>query len=159
MSSTPEAGIKIITRNRQASHYYHLERSFQAGIVLTGAEIKSVRANQINLQDGFVQERDGELWLMGVHITPYKQAGIYGYVDPVRPRKLLLHRKEIAQITGRMRERGYTVVPTMVFLQRGRAKVEIALAKGKKDYDKRDDIAKRDSDRQLRRVVKEQRYE
>ena len=159
MSSAPEAGIKIISRNRQASHHYHLERSFQAGVVLTGAEIKSIRANQINLQDGFVQERDGELWLLGVHITPYKQAGVYGYVDPLRPRKLLLHRKEIAQLIGIMRERGYTIVPTMVFLQRGRAKVEIALAKGKKDYDKRDDIAKRDSDRQLRRVVKEQRYE
>lgn len=148
-------GIKVIARNRKASHDYHLEETFRAGIVLTGTEIKSIRANRINLQDGFVEERDGELWLVGVHITPYEQAGIYGYVDPMRPRKLLLHKREIRQITSRIRERGYTCVPTMVFLERGKAKVEIALAKGKKLYDKRDAIAKRDSDRELRQALKE----
>jgi SsrA-binding protein len=92
---------------------------------------------------------------MGVHITPYEQAGVYGYVDPLRPRKLLLHKKEIARIISRIRERGYTVVPTMVFLQRGKAKVEIALAKGKRQYDKRADLAKRDSDREIRQAMKE----
>lgn len=148
-------GIKIIARNRRASHDYHLEETFQAGLVLVGSEIKSIRANRINLQEGFVQERGGELWLMSVHITPYEQAGIYGYVDPLRPRKLLLHKKEIARIISRIRERGYTVVPTMVFLQRGRAKVEIALAKGKRQYDKRADLAKRDSDREIRQAMKE----
>lgn len=148
-------GIKIIARNRRASHDYHLETTYQAGIVLVGSEIKSIRGNRVNLQEGFVQERDGELWLMNVHISPYEQAGIYGYVDPMRPRKLLLHKKEIAQIISRVRERGYTVVPTMVFLQRGRAKVEIALAKGKRQYDKRADIAKRDSDREIRQALKE----
>ena len=148
-------GIKIIARNRRASHDYHLEETFQAGLVLVGSEIKSIRANRINLQEGFVQERDGELWLMGVHITPYEQAGVYGYVDPLRPRKLLLHQKEIARIISRVRERGYTVVPTMVFLQRGKAKVEIALAKGKRQYDKRADLAKRDSDREIRQAMKE----
>ncbi len=148
-------GIKVIARNRRASHDYHLEKSYEAGLVLRGSEIKSIRANRINLQEGFVQEREGELWLMNVHISPYEQAGVYGYVDPIRPRKLLLHKKEIAQIISKMRERGYTVVPTRVFLQRGRAKIEIALAKGKKQYDKRADIAKRDSDRQLRQALKE----
>lgn len=148
-------GIKIIARNRRASHDYHLEETYQAGLVLVGSEIKSIRANRINLQEGFVQERDGELWLMSVHITPYEQAGVYGYVEPLRPRKLLLHKKEIARIISRVRERGYTVVPTMVFLQRGRAKVEIALAKGKRQYDKRADLAKRDSDRQIRQALKE----
>jgi SsrA-binding protein len=148
-------GIKIIARNRRASYDYHLEKSFQAGIVLVGSEIKSIRANRINLQEGFVQERDGELWLMNVHISPYEQAGVYGYVEPMRPRKLLLHKKEIAQIISRVRERGYTVVPTMVFLQKGRAKVEIALAKGKRQYDKRDSESKRDSDRQIRQALKE----
>jgi SsrA-binding protein len=148
-------GIKVIARNRKASHDYHLEETFRAGIVLTGTEIKSIRANRINLQDGFVEERDGELWLIGVHITPYEQAGIYGYVDPIRPRKLLLHKREIRHITSRIRERGYTCVPTMVFLERGKAKVEIALAKGKKLYDKRDAIAKRDSDREMRQALKE----
>lgn len=148
-------GIKIIARNRRASYDYHLEKSFQAGIVLVGSEIKSIRANRINLQEGFVQERDGELWLMNVHISSYEQAGVYGYVEPMRPRKLLLHKKEIAQIISRIRERGYTVVPTMVFLQKGRAKVEIALAKGKRQYDKRDTESKRDSDRQIRQALKE----
>jgi SsrA-binding protein len=148
-------GIKIITRNRKAQHDYSLERSYQAGIVLQGSEIKSIRANNINLRDGFVQERSGELWLIGVHISPYEQATAFGQHDPVRPRKLLLHKKEIAQIIDQSRERGYTIIPTMVFLQKGRAKVEIALAKGKKMYDKRETIAKRDADREIRRALKE----
>lgn len=152
-------GIKVISRNRKASHDYHLEETFRAGMVLTGTEIKSIRANRINLQDGFIEERDGELWLIGVHITPYEQAGIYGYVDPLRPRKLLLHKREIRLITSRIRERGYTCVPTMVFLERGKAKVEIALAKGKKLYDKRASIAKRDSDREIRAALKERSRE
>jgi len=147
--------IKVVARNRKAQHDYHLERSYQAGIVLQGSEIKSIRANNINLRDGFVQERQGELWLIGVHISLYDQASMFGHHDPVRPRKLLLHKKEIAQIIDQSRERGYTIIPTMVFLQRGRAKVEIALAKGKKLYDKRDAIAKRDADREMRRAIKE----
>ena len=152
-------GIKVIARNRRASHDYHLERTFEAGLVLRGAEIKSIRANRINLQEGFVQERDGELWLLNVNISPYEQAGVYGYVEPMRPRKLLLHKKEIAQIISKTRERGYTVVPTMVFLQRGKAKIEIALAKGKKQYDKRADLAKRDSEREIRQALKDRSRE
>jgi SsrA-binding protein len=148
-------GIKIITKNRKAQHDYHLEKSYQAGIVLQGSEIKSIRANNINLRDGFVQEKSGELWLLGVHISPYEQASTFSRHDPVRPRKLLLHKKEIAQIIDQSRERGYTVIPTMVYLERGRAKVEIALAKGKKLYDKREAIAKRDSEREMRRALKE----
>lgn len=148
-------GIKIISRNRKASHDYHLEDRYEAGLVLTGSEIKSIRANRINLQDGYVEERGGELWLVNVHISPYEQAGIYGYNEPMRPRKLLLHKREIAQITNRMRERGYTVVPTVVYLKDGRAKVEIALAKGKKMYDKRAAIAKRDSEREIRQALKD----
>lgn len=149
------SGIKVITKNRQASHEYHLEDTFEAGIVLTGSEIKSIRNHQIHLREGFVQEKDGELWLMGVNITPYKQSGIYGYTEPERPRKLLLHKREIAQIISRIRERGYTCVPTMVYLKNGKAKVEIALAKGKKLYDKRQSIAKRDADREMRQALKE----
>ena len=152
-------GIKIISRNRQAGYDYALEDRFEAGLVLAGAEIKSIRNNQINLRDGYVEARGGELWLMGVHVTPYEQAGIYGYVEPVRPRKLLLHKKEIAQIISRIRERGYTCVPTMVYLKNGRAKVEIALARGKKLYDKRATIAKRDSDREIRQALKERQRE
>lgn len=148
-------GIKIIAKNRKASHDYHLEDTYQAGLVLVGSEIKSIRANRVSLREGFIQERDGELWLMNVNIAVYEQASIFGHSDPLRPRKLLLHKREIAQITSRMRERGYTVVPTMLYLQRGRAKVEIALAKGKRLYDKRETIAKRDAERQMRRAVKE----
>jgi SsrA-binding protein len=148
-------GIKVIARNRRASHDYFLEKSYEAGLVLHGAEIKSIRANRINLQEGFVQEKDGELWLLSVHISPYEQSGVYGSFEPLRPRKLLLHKKEIAQIVSKMRERGYTVVPTMVFLKRGKAKIEIALAKGKRQYDKRADLAKRDSEREIRQALKD----
>ncbi|MGQ9889380.1 MAG: SsrA-binding protein SmpB [Aggregatilineales bacterium] len=146
--------IKIIAKNRKARHDYHLEDAYQAGLVLMGSEIKSIRANRVNLQDGYVQEREGELWLVNVHIAVYEQASIFGHADPLRPRKLLLHKREIAQITNRMRERGYTVVPTMLYLERGRAKVEIALARGKKLYDKRDALSQRDAERQMRRALK-----
>ncbi len=146
--------VKIITKNRKARHDYHLEDTYQAGLVLMGSEIKSIRANRVNLQDGYVQEREGELWLVNVHIAVYEQASIFGHTDPLRPRKLLLHKREIAQITSRMRERGYTAVPTMLYLERGRAKVEIALARGKKLYDKRDTLSQRDAERQMRRALK-----
>ncbi|MCU0496698.1 MAG: SsrA-binding protein SmpB [Anaerolineae bacterium] len=148
-------GRKIVTRNRKASHDYHLMDTYEAGIVLTGTEIKSIRANQINIGEGFVQEQGGELWLMGVHITPYKQASRFDAVDPLRPRKLLLKKKEIARVISQLRERGYTVVPTMIYLERGLAKVEIALAKGKKLYDKREALSKRDSDREIQRALKD----
>jgi SsrA-binding protein len=147
-------GIKIITKNRKAYHDYHIEETFDAGIALMGSEIKSIRANRVTLGDGFVQEREGELWLMNVHIATYDEASIFGHADPLRPRKLLLHKREIAEISSRIRERGYTAIPTMVYLQRGRAKVEIALAKGKKLYDKRDAIGKRDVEREIRRALK-----
>lgn len=150
-----ESGRKVVARNRKATFNYSLEETFEAGLVLTGPEIKSIRANRVNFQDGFIEERDGELWLIGMHISPYEQSGIYGRVDPDRPRKLLLHRKEIRQIISRIRERGYTCVPTSLYLVRGKAKLEIALARGKKLYDKRADIAKRDSDREIRQTLKE----
>jgi len=150
------AGRKIITKNRKASHDYDLLTRYDAGLVLMGSEIKSIRANRINLKEGFVQEREGELWLMNVHIAPYEQATIFGHHDPRRARKLLLHRREINQIIGRIREKGLTVIPTIVYLERGRAKVEIALAKGKKQYDKRASIARKDANRQIQRALKEQ---
>ena len=148
-------GKKIIARNRKASHNYHLMDTFQAGLVLMGSEIKSIRANRISLRDGYVHERAGELWLMNVHISPYDQARLFGHSDPLRPRKLLLHRREINRIISSLRERGFTAIPTMIYLERGLAKVEIALAKGKRLYDKRDSISKRDSDRQIHRQLKE----
>lgn len=151
--------IKIVARNRRASHDYFLEERTEAGLVLVGSEIKSIRQGKVTLQDGYVEARGGELWLLNVHISSYEQAGIYGHFDPVRPRKLLMHRKQIRELASRMRERGYTVVPTMVYLKDGRAKVEIALAKGKRQYDKRDSIAKRDSEREVRQALKERSRE
>jgi SsrA-binding protein len=152
-------GRKSIARNRKAAHDYHLGERYEAGLVLTGSEIKSIRANKISLQDGYVEERGGELWLVNVHVSPYEQSGIYGRMDPMRPRKLLLHRREMARIISQTRQKGYTVVPTEVYLKGGRAKVEIALAKGKRLYDKRADIAKRDSDREIRQAMKERLQE
>src|SRR5258706_11677161 len=145
---------QVVATNRKAHHDYTLEDTFEAGIVLMGSEIKSIRDHRVNLKDGYVAERGGELWLLNVPISPYDQAGIFGH-DPMRPRKLLLHRKEIARLTAQMRERGYTVVPTMLYLKNGRAKVEIALALGKKQYDKRADMAKQDSRREIERALKE----
>lgn len=151
----PHDDIKVITRNRKAQHDYHIVKTFDAGIALQGSEIKSIRANNINLRDGFVQEREGELWLIGVHISPYEQASRFGHADPMRARKLLLHKREIAQIISQMRERGFTVIPTMAYLQRGLAKIEIAIAKGKKQFDKRDSIKQRDSNREIQRAMRE----
>jgi SsrA-binding protein len=148
-------GIKIITKNRKAHHDYDLETTYQAGLVLVGSEIKSIRGNNVNLRDSYVEVRGGELWLVGAHISLYKNASIFGHDDPLRPRKLLLHGREISQIIDRVKERGYTIVPTMLYLERGRAKLEIALARGKKQYDKRQTIAKRDSEREIRRALKE----
>lgn len=150
-----ESGRKVISNNRKASFNYQLEERYDAGLVLISSEIKSIRANQVNITDGYVEARDGELWLMGVHIAPYEQASIFGHADPVRPRKLLLHKREIAKVVERLRERGYTAVPTKLYLERGRAKVEIALARGKKQYDKRDDISKREATRQIQRALKD----
>lgn len=152
---TPAVGRKVIARNKKAQHDYELEDVFDAGLVLMGSEIKSIRGGKINLRDGFVQERGGEMWLMNVHIAVYEHGSAYGHSDPLRPRKLLLHRKEIARIVSRMREKGYTVVPTQIYLERGLAKVAIALARGKKLHDKRQSLAKKDAQRQIQRALKE----
>lgn len=149
--------IKIIATNRKAYHDYFIEEQHEAGIALTGTEIKSVRAGQVSLREGYVMAREGELWLMGVHIAPYEQASARQAVDPVRPRKLLLHRREINKLLGVVQEKGYTIVPLRMYLRNRRAKVEIALVKGKKQYDKRATIAKRDAERRIERESKEDR--
>lgn len=149
--------IKIIATNRKAYHDYFIEEQHEAGIALTGTEIKSVRAGQVSLREGYVMARGGELWLMGVHIAPYEQASARQAVDPVRPRKLLLHRREINKLLGVVQEKGYTIVPLRMYLRNRRAKVEIALVKGKKQYDKRAVIAKRDAERRIERESKEDR--
>ncbi len=149
-----QKGIKIVARNRRATHDYELLERFEAGIVLTGTEIKSIRANRVNLQRGFVQGRGGELWLVDVHIAPYEFAG-YSKHDPDRPRKLLLHQREIKKILEALTMKGLTMVPTKMYLKDGWAKVEVALARGKQKYDKRADLAKRDAKRQVERALRE----
>jgi SsrA-binding protein len=144
------SGIKIVATNRKASHEYFLLERMEAGIALQGSEIKSIRAGQISLAEAYVRVDGEEAWLEDAHIAPYEQASIFNH-EPRRPRKLLLHRKEIVRLWNQVRQKGVTVVPLKVYLKEGRAKVEIALAKGKRLYDKRQAIAKRDAQRELER--------
>ncbi len=145
-------GRKIVATNRRASHDYFLEDRYEAGLVLTGTEIKSIRAGKVSLQHAYVSPRSGELWLIDAHIAPYEHGHRLNH-EPKRPRKLLLHRRQINRLTGKVTTRGYTIIPTLLYLREGRAKVEIALARGKRQYDKRQAIAKRDSDRQVARAL------
>jgi SsrA-binding protein len=147
-------GIKIIAKNRRASFDYHLLDRFEAGLVLTGTEIKSIRAHQVSLQRSYVQARDDELFLIEANIAPYEHGNRENH-DSTRPRKLLLHRREINKILDALTLKGLTVVPTRLYLKNGLAKVEIALARGKARHDKRQSIAKRDSDRQIERALRE----
>ena len=149
-----ETNRKVISTNRKARHDFEILDTFEAGLVLVGSEIKSIRAGHVNLREGFVQARDNELWLLNTHIATYEQSGRYGH-DPLRPRKLLLHRKEINRIIARVQEKGLTIVPVVLYLTRGRAKVEIALARGKRQYDKRESLRQRDSQRQIERSMRE----
>ena len=147
-------GMRVIATNRKAGRDYFLEDRREAGLVLKGTEIKSIRAGRVNLSDGYVQPRDGELWLLNVHIAPYDPAGRYGH-EARRPRKLLLHRREIDRLISRVVERGYTIVPVRLYLKGGLAKVEIALARGKRKYDKRQTIKERQTERDIDRALKE----
>ncbi|ATO45966.1 MULTISPECIES: SsrA-binding protein SmpB [Companilactobacillus] len=142
-----------VANNRKARHDYNILETYEAGIALTGTEIKSVRASKMNIKDGFVQARNGELWLENVNISIYDQGNIFNH-DPLRNRKLLLHKKEIRKITSSIQEKGITVVPLKVYLKHGFAKVLIGIAEGKKQYDKRETIKKRDQEREIRRVMK-----
>ena len=146
--------IKIIATNRKARHEYHFDDTYEAGLVLMGSEIKSIRAGRVSLQEGFVLFEEGEAWLVNVHIAQYDAASRQNH-EPKRRRKLLLHRRQIDRLHGRTREKGYTVIPTKLYLKDGRAKVEIALARGKRQYDKRQTIAKRDAKRQVERAIKD----
>jgi len=148
------SGVKIIAKNRRVRHEYHILETFEAGLALKGTEIKSIRAHRVSLKRGYVQPRDGELWLVDVHIAEYEQGNRENH-DPLRPRKLLLHRREINKIIAALSQKGLTCVPTRLYLKNGRAKVEIALARGKKLHDKRQAMARRDSQRQVERALRE----
>ncbi|NPV55983.1 MAG: SsrA-binding protein SmpB [Anaerolineae bacterium] len=144
---------KIIAKNKKASFEYTLGDRFEAGIVLKGSEIKSVREGKLSLVDSYVEIKNMEAWLMNTHIAPYEPANRFNH-DPKRARKLLLHKKEITELWNVVRQKGVTVIPTIAYLKDGQLKVEIALAKGKKLYDKRSDIAKKDLERESERMQK-----
>ncbi|MBP1692371.1 MAG: smpB [Chloroflexi bacterium] len=145
--------FKVVATNRKAGHEFFLLEHYEAGLALQGSEIKSIRAGQISLAEAYVRIDGNEAWLVDAHIAPYEQASIYNH-EPRRPRKLLLHRAEIHRMWNEIRQKGVTVIPLRVYLKDGRAKVEIAIAKGKKLYDKRQAIAKRDSERELERGLR-----
>ena len=147
---------KLIAENRKARHEYQLLERYEAGLVLTGTEVKSLRAGGATLQRAYADVRDGEVWLVGAHIAEYGQGNIQNH-DPDRERKLLLHRKEIASLLGKVRERGLTLVPTKLYFKDGKVKVEIAVGRGKELHDKRRDIAKRDAERQMERALRARR--
>jgi SsrA-binding protein len=148
-----EGELKSIASNRKALHDYTIEDTYEAGIALTGTEIKSVRAGRVNLRDGFVQIRDGDAWLLNVHISPYDFGNRENH-EPKRERRLLLHKQEIRRMQSKVSERGWTIVPLKMYIRAGIAKIEIGLVRGKRLYDKRDAVAERDMDRDLQRAIK-----
>ncbi|MBO0430667.1 SsrA-binding protein SmpB [Enterococcus sp. DIV0660C] len=149
----PKGEGKLIAQNKKARHDYSIIDTMEAGMVLQGTEIKSIRNSRINLKDGFVRVRNGEAFLYNVHISPYEQGNIFNH-DPLRTRKLLLHKKQIARLIGETKNAGVTIVPLKVYIKNGYAKVLIGLAKGKKSYDKREDLKRKDVDRQIDRTLK-----
>ena len=150
-------GVKLIARNQQARHEYFIEETFEAGIELVGTEVKSIRAGTVSLKEAWCQVRNGELFLRQMHIAPYEKGNIFNK-DPLRPRRLLMHKREILRLYGKVKQDGYAIVPLSVYLKNARVKVEVALCKGKKLYDKRDDAAVRDAKRQIDRAMKERNH-
>lgn len=149
----PKGEGKLIAQNRKARHDYAVLDTIEAGIVLQGTEIKSIRNGRINLKDGYARVRNGEIFLHNVHISPYEQGNLFNH-DPLRTRKLLMHKKQIARLTAETKNTGITLVPLKVYIKDGFAKVLIGIAKGKKQYDKREDLKRKDIDRQLQRTLR-----
>jgi SsrA-binding protein len=149
-------GEKVVAENRRARHDYHLLERFEAGLALTGTEVKSLRDGRVTLAQSYADLRDGEVWLIGAHIDEYAQGNIANH-QPDRDRKLLLHRREIESLIGKVQEKGLTLVPTRLYFKNGRAKLELAVARGKEQRDKRRDIAKRDAERDIERALRRRR--
>ena len=146
--------IKLVANNKKARHDYFIEETYQAGVALTGTEIKSVRAGKVSIKESYAKAEHGEVIIYGMNISPYEQGNRFN-VDPLRPRKLLLHKREIRKILGATTEQGLTVVPLQMYInEKGLAKIDIAIARGKKLYDKRDDMSKKDADRKMERWLK-----
>ena len=151
-------GVKVLVQNRKARHDYHIERTLEVGIVLQGTEVKSIRAGRANLKDSYASVENGELFLYNMHISPYEQGNRFNH-DPLRVRKLLAHRREIRQLIGLTQQKGFTLIPLRLYLSHGFVKLELALAKGKKLYDKRDDLAEKTAKREMERAFREkQKY-
>lgn len=157
MGAQKRSGEKTIAVNRRARHYYDILDTVEAGMVLTGSEIKSIRAGKVNLRGGYARIRNGEVWLMDVHIAPYEQAGVHFGHDPIRPRKLLLHGRQIDRLSSRVQTRGLTLIPLRLYLKGRWAKVELGLCRGRKVHDRREAIARRDARREMEREWKEKR--
>ena len=153
MKNKTEPGLKIICLNRKASFNYFFEDIYEAGVILKGSEIKSVRAGKINIADAYAIERDGELYLINSHISSYKQASMLNH-NPIEDRKLLLNKREINKLVGKMQREGFTIIPTKMYFKKGRAKIELAVAKGKKQYDKRATKKNRDWNREKARYIR-----
>jgi SsrA-binding protein len=149
-----ESRNKVLAENRKARHDYFIEEAMEAGIELVGTEVKSIRAGKANLKDSYAEVTDGEVFLHNMHISPYEKGNIFNR-DPLRVRKLLLHKKEIAKLAGYISQKGFTLVPLSLYLKDGRIKVQIAVARGKKDYDKRDSMLAKDAKRDIDRQMKE----
>ena len=149
-----QQGTKTIAQNRKAFHDYFVEEKVECGIALFGTEVKSIRQGKVNLKESWAQIRKGEVWVEGMHISPYEQGNIFNR-DPMRPKKLLLHRNEIRKLDGLVMRQGYTLIPLELYFRDGRVKVQLGLCKGKQLHDKRDSLAKRDSDREIRRALRE----
>lgn len=148
--------MKVIANNKKARHEYFIDEVYEAGLVLTGTEIKSIRNGKVSIKEAYAKIIDGEVLILGMNISPYEQGNRFN-VDPLRPRKLLMHRREINKLIGKIKVGGVTLIPLRIYLNdRGRAKMEIAVARGKKLYDKRDSIAKRDTERKMQRAMKKQ---
>jgi len=147
-------GIKIIAENRKARAEYFIEETYEAGLVLTGTEVKSLREGRANLKEAFGEVRDGEAWLVDCHISPYGHGNIFNH-DPVRPRKLLLHKEEIERLLGRTQEKGFTLVPLKMYFSKGKAKIEMGLGKGKNFRDRREELKARDAGREVERALRE----
>lgn len=147
--------IKVISQNKKAYHDYFVEERYEAGIELFGTEVKSIRAGRVNIKEAYCDIKDGEVFVLGMHISPYEQGNIFNK-DPLRPKKLLLHKREILKLFGLVSQKGYTLVPLQVYLSDSRVKLEIGLCRGKKLYDKRDDMARNDARRDMERAFKSQ---
>ena len=150
----PQKGVKVMVQNRKARHDYFIEESWEAGIELKGTEVKSIRLGKCNLKDCYAQVKDGEMFVYGMHISPYEKGNIFN-TDPLRPKKLLLHKAEIRKLQQAVMLKGLALIPLSVYFKDGRIKVELALCKGKKLYDKRDDLAKRDAQRDIERSMRD----